>query len=114
MKGYDFEPGDTIVANGHLHHSYRASGSDVIRKAFHGNETLLAKVNRGEEDCGFELDSTKIHILETDDTYAVVEMEDAPGAYVTDKSIFDEYLFILEIISAAPVIPQEALLGLLV
>ena len=113
MRGYDFEPGDTIVVDGTVHYWMGETAKEKIRTNFPGREDLIREVDNIGYTHGIECSGQECDILETNDEYAVLRVHGCLGVCITDKRIFDEYLTILETISAAPAIPQNALLGLL-
>lgn len=113
MKGYDFESGDTIVVDGTVHYWMGGTAKEKIRANFPGREDLIREVDHIGYTHGIECSGQECDILETNDEYAVLRVHGYLGVFIADKRIFDEYITILEIISAAPAIPQNALLGLL-
>lgn len=113
MKGYDFEPGDTIVVDGTVHYWMSDAAKDRIRTNFPGREDLIRSVDFIGYTHGIECSGQECDILETNDNYAVLHIHGYLGVFIADKRIFDEYITIRKIISAAPAIPQNALLGLL-
>ena len=113
MKGYDFEPGDTIVVDGTVHYWLGETAKEKIRAYFPGRDDLIREVDNIGYTNGIERSGQECDILETNDGYAVLRIHGYSGVFITDKRIFDEYITIRKIISAAPAIPQNALLGLL-
>lgn len=113
MKGYDFEPGDTIVVDGTVHYWLGETAKDKIRANFPGRHDLIREVDHIGYTYGIECSSQTCDVLETNDEYAVLRIHGYLGVFISDKQIFDNYLTILETAHAAPAIPQNALLGLL-
>ena len=109
MKGYDFKAGDVVIADGHLHHWYPMRGCDEVRVHFPDRQDLVELIRDCEQGNGIELNETALNILETDDEIAVVQLDGHPGAYVSSKGTYDNYISVVEIRCGIAINPGDIL-----